>query len=290
MEHVTDAPAPERYLRGRRRGPKLSRRLGRMVLRRAVLLAGLIGLVVVGIWAATLVGRAPELAVNRVWVEGNERLSDGEILELLELGGTTNILTLDLDSVRQRLLRSAWVRDVELKRVLPGTLTLEIVERTPVAIAVLDELYLLAEDGTILDQLSLQYDVSSLVLAQGLREGKGLSYERAALAGRLAEALTADARLSLLVSEIDVSEGARSVTLHLRKPAVTFLVEEHTMVARVNELVPLLNGVLDRFPNLSVVDLRFRDRIYLRLIELTPGEMYTKRYTSTDFASGGASF
>ncbi len=52
----------------------------------------------------------------------------------------------------------------------------------------------------------------------------------------------------------------------------------------------LLNGVLDRFPNLSVVDLRFRDRIYLRLIELTPGEMYTKRYTSTDFASGGASF
>ena len=289
MEHVTATPTPERYLRGRRRGPKLSRRLGRMLIRRALLLVVFIGLVLIGIWAADLVSRTPELAVNRVWVEGNERLSDGEILELLELGGTTNILTLDLESVRQRLLRSAWVRDVELKRVLPGTLTLEIVERTPVAIAVLDELYLLAEDGTVLDQLSPQYDVSNLVLVQGLREGRGLSYERASLAGRLAEALTADGRLALLVSEIDVSEGTRSITLHLRKPAVTFLVEERTMVARLKELLPLVDSVLDRFPNLSVVDLRFRDRIYLRLIEPNPGETYAKRYTSTDFAIGGAS-
>jgi hypothetical protein len=285
-----NAPASERYLRGQRRGPKVSRRFGRLVLRRAMLLLGLVGLAGLGIWAATLAGRAPELAVNRVWVEGNERLSEGEILELLELDGRPNILTLDLDTVRQRLLRSAWVRDVELRRVLPATLTLEIVERRPVAIASLDELYLLADDGTILDQLSPQYDVSKLVLARGLRDEKGLSSERAALAGRLSGALMEDPRLSLLVSEIDVSGGRRSIVVRLRKPAITLLVEEQTMIDRMNEILPLLNGVLDLYPHLTVVDLRFHKRIYLRFNELTPDETYTKRYTSAEFASGGASF
>lgn len=290
MEPVTERPASERYLRGQRRGAKVSRRLGRNALRGAVLLAGLVALVLGGLWAVVLAGRAPELAVNRVWVEGNKRLSDGEILELLDLDGKTNILTLDLDRVRQRLLRSAWVRDVEIKRVLPATLTLQIEERRPVAVAVLDELYLLAEDGTILDQLSPQYDVSGLVLARGLLVANKLSDERARLAGRLAAELMKDARLSLLVSEIDVSEGPRSIAVHLRSPAMKVLVEEGTMVARMKAILPLLSGVLDRFPNLSVVDLRFHDRIYLRLIETTPDESYTKRYTSAEFASGGASF
>ena len=260
------------------------------MFRRAMLLFGLVGLAAVGIWTAIFAGRAPELAVNRVWVEGNERLSDGEILELLELDGRPNILTLDLESVRRRLLRSTWVRDVELRRVLPATLTLEIVERRPVAVALLDELYLLADDGTILDQLSTQYDVSNLVLARGLRDGTGLSPDRAALAGRLSADLTKEPRLLLLVSEIDVSDGKRSIAVQLRNPAVTLLVEEQTMIARMNEVLPLLNGVLELYPNLSVVDLRFHDRIYLRFKEPTPDETYTKRYTSAEFASGGASF
>lgn len=290
-EPVLATPIPpereERFLRGEPRRPKGGRRTARARGARNLVFVVLVALTAAGVWSALRSDRAPELAVDRILVEGNERLSDGEILELIEVTDSTNILTLDLDEVKRKLLRSTWVRDVELKRVLPGTLTLSIVERAPVAIAVLDDLYLLAEDGTILDQLPPRYDASKLVLVRGLRgETDRVSPERAAVAGRLAKSLYDDEHLSLLVSELDLSEGVESVTLRLREPTLTLLVSEGTAIERLEEVIPLLSGIRERYPSVAVVDLRFRNRVYLRLNELTPGELLT----STAFVPGGAPF
>ena len=267
-------PGPERehFLRGQLRVRKASGRISRVRLARLVLLLALLGLGVGAVWMTIARGGAPELEIDRIFVEGNERLSEGEILELIEVGATANILTLDLDETKRKLLRSAWVKDVELKRMLPATLTLQIVERTPVAVAALSELYLLAEDGTILDQLPPFYDMGKLVLVRGLSdEAGGVSSDRAALAGRMAEALLADERLALLVSELDVAEGADSITLRLRQSPLTMLVSEKTMVSRLLEIVPLLAGIAERLPGVKVLDLRFQNRVYVRL-QPVPGE------------------
>lgn len=277
----------DRFLRGQLRGQRASRRLGRRRLVRLGLFLLVSGTAAAGFWALATSDLVPELGVQRILVEGNERLSDGEILELIEVDEKTNILTLDLNEVKQKLFRSAWVRDVELKRLLPATLTLQIVERTPVAVAVLDDLYLLAEDGTILDQLPPQYDTRGLVLARGLRAGgTNVDPARAATAGHVAEDLSKNERLLSLVSELDVTEGASSVSLRLRDPAITILVSETTLVPRLSELVPLLSGITDRFPSVAVVDLRFQNRIYLRLNQPAPVELYT----SAAVVPGGASF
>lgn len=279
---------PERFLRGQgatrvTRGP---RRLRRARLRKLAALALAASALSAAIWLGLAASSAPSLFISRVWVEGNERLSDGEILELLDLDTGTNILTADLLVLREKLLRSAWVRDVELSRVFPATLTLRIVERTPVTVAVLDELYLLAADGTILDQLSPRYDVASLVLARGVAGPEGLVPERAELAGRVAARLAADERLALEVSEVDVSEGEDSVRLHLRTFPVTVLGSEDTLVERLSEILPFLGGVLSSYPDLDVVDLRFDGRVFLRSRQPGPEGLYT----STAFGSGGATF
>jgi len=241
------------------------------------------------VMTVTAAGRAPELTVHRVLVEGNEQLSDGEILELLEFSERANILMLDLEEVRAKLLRSAWIAEVEIERVLPATLKLGIRERQPVAVAVLDELYLLASDGTILDQLSPRYDIEKLLLARGLGGGDGLVPERAALAGRLSAELIKDQRLAGLVSELDVSEGRDSVLLRLRAPAVSALVDGDNMIERLTEMVPLLVGIQKRYAELDVVDLRFEGRAYLRLRGKTES-MVGGTYTQVTFASGGAPF
>lgn len=263
-------PEPsERFLRGQRRGGvrtrTRTRRLGRGLIRLLAVVGVASGLAAVGVWGASAMSRAPELTVDRVRVEGNERLSDGEILELLELTEGSNILTLDLDEVRTKLLRSAWVRDVSLERVLPATLTLSIEERTPVAVAVMRELYLLAEDGTVLDQVSPFSHIAELPLARGLVEGDRAAPEKLELAGSVAGEIESDPRLAALVSELDVAEGGRSIRIRLRSPSVTVLVSEEHMMARLREAVPLIEGVADRFPTLEVMDLRFRGRVYLRL-------------------------
>lgn len=281
MELKTPASPPERFLRGRQKQRRPTRRIGKLLLKSAALVFALASLVAVLVMTVTAAGRAPELAVHHVLVEGNEQLSDGEILELLDFSEHANILMLDLEEVRAKLLLSAWVAEVEVERILPSTLKLVIRERLPVAVAVLDDLYLLASDGTMLDQLSPRYHTEKLILARGLRDGDGLSPARAALAGRLSAELITDERLADLVSELDVRDGRDSVRLSLRAPALTVLVHGDTMIARLLEVVPLLDGIERHYAELAVVDLRFEGRAYLRLRE---------KNTQAAFASGGAPF
>lgn len=297
MEMKTPESPAERFLRGRQKRSRPTRRMGKLLLKSVALVLTLVSLAAAFVWTVTAAGRAPELAVHRVLVEGNEQLSDGEILELLEFSERANILMLDLEEVRAKLLRSAWVAEVEIERVLPSTLKLVIRERQPVAVAVLDELYLLASDGTMLDQLSPRYDIEKLILARGLRDGDGLVPERAALAGRLSAELLRDERLADLVSELDVRDGRDSVLLRLRAPAVTVLVHGASMIARLSEVVPLLDGIERHYAELAVVDLRFEGRAYLRLREKTEkteqtgtGSMAGETYAQAASASGGAPF
>jgi hypothetical protein len=288
---VAPAPEPEEhFLRGQLRVRRAS---GRISAARLALFLALPLLLLLGVFLAIARRGAPELEIDRIFVEGNERLSEGEILELIDVGRTTNILTLDLDETRAKLLRSAWVKDVELKRMLPATLTLQIVERTPVAVAALSDLYLLADDGTILDELPPFYDMGKLVLVRGLRNAAGaVASDRAALAGRMAKALLEDERLAPLVSELDVTEGPDSVAIRLRSSPLRLLVSEKTTVARLSEIVPLLAGIAERLPGVEVLDLRFENRVYARLREPALGETQgsTLRGVTDEIVPGGAPF
>jgi cell division protein FtsQ len=254
-------------------------------LRWAGALAGLAGLVAAGFWTAAAAGRAPELAVSRIRVEGNERLAEGEILEALGLHPGSNILNLDLEVLKKQLLRSPWVKDVQLTRVLPATLTLRIVERAPVGVAVLDRLYLIDDEGTFLDEIGPRYADLAPPLVRGIADETGnVVVERTELAGRVLKALVGDERLESVVSEIDVSEGSGSVRIHLRHPPLTILLEEDDLVGRLREMLPLSEAILDRFPALLAVDLRYEGRVYL---QLPPGDLGEGEMALNPAVNGG---
>jgi hypothetical protein len=215
--------------------------------------------------------------VSRIRVEGNDRLAEGEILEALGLHSYSNILSLDLDALKQQLLRSPWIKDVQLTRVLPATLTLRVVERVPVGVSVLDGLYLIDGEGVFLDEMSLRYADLALPLARGLTDETGrLVPGRAELAGRVLAALAVDERLESTVSEVDVSEGAGSIRLHLRYPPLTVLVRGEDLVERLTKVLPLTEAILRRFPSVKALDLRFRGRVYLQIDAAVPdpGEIW----------------
>lgn len=284
-----EAESPrEEFLRGRKKRARSTSRWLK-VLRTCAFVAAAVSVGISIVWAVTAVGRAPELSVHRVMVDGNVQLSDGEILEFLGLSRGANILSLDLEDVRTKLLRSAWIREVEVDRVLPATLILRISERAPVAVAVLDELYLLAEDGTILDQLSPRYETSDLVLARGLRDDDALVDDRLELAGAVAAVLASDSRVAPLISEVDVSGGPQSVALHLRTHPVKLLVSRDGMLDRIREIAPALSGLHEHYAPLEHVDLRFEGRIYLRPSDVTAPERGDVNASLT-LASGGAPF
>src|SRR5262249_13519012 len=78
--------------------------------------------------------RSRIVRVEQIVPYGNSRLSTGEVLALLNGLRGENIISTDLESWRQRLLASAWVKDAALHRSLPSTVEVAISEREPMAI------------------------------------------------------------------------------------------------------------------------------------------------------------
>src|ERR1044071_6276121 len=59
-------------------------------------------------------------SVRHVIIHGNKRLSNGEVLALIDGIEGENILALDLAQWRGRLMRSPWIADAVLHRTLPS--------------------------------------------------------------------------------------------------------------------------------------------------------------------------
>ena len=68
-------------------------------------------------------------------VTGQGHLDRVQVLRIAGLGSGTNLLHADLASAERRLEQDPWVADATVTRRLPGTLTIVVRERIPVAIA-----------------------------------------------------------------------------------------------------------------------------------------------------------
>jgi cell division protein FtsQ len=70
-------------------------------------------------------------ALKKLEIKGTSRVSSKEILDMTGLGQGANLLALPLDLVEKSVIRSPWVEGVSVKRVLPGTMIIDVREKTP---------------------------------------------------------------------------------------------------------------------------------------------------------------
>jgi len=208
------------------------------------------------------------LQVNRIVVHGNERLSKGEVMAMLEGLRGESLFGTDLDVWRRRLMTSPWVRDAALRRSLPSTVDVAIFERTPAGIGrVGDQMYLVDERGILIDQFGPQYADLDLPLIDGLsppsREGSAADSARAELASRIMTAVHAKPDLSKKLSQIDVSDVRNASVILSGDPAVIYVGDDN-FAQRLQTYVELAPALRERVPSIDYVDLRFDDRIYVR--------------------------
>lgn len=262
--------ATEKNFRRPRSKPGRKRRW-RGVLSWRVLKA--IGLVLVIAYASyrafDMTLNAAVLKVDQIKVHGNVRLSDKQVQTLVrELKGA-NILTADLGDYRRVLMRSPWVSDVALRRVLPSTIDVFVSERRPFGLCRLGaKLYLIDRDGTVLDQFGPEYAEFDLPIVDGLvrepRSGKPTIDEgRAELAARVVDAVQDSAALSPRVSQIDVSDAHDAVVLLDNDPALLHVGEERFR-ERLEGYLEIAEALRQRIPDIDYVDLRFEQRVYVK--------------------------
>jgi cell division protein FtsQ len=234
---------------------------------------------------------AEALHITRITVTGNVRMSKGEVVALLEGLRGESMMTANLEGWRQKLLTSPWVADAAIRRVLPGTIAVSVSEREPMGIARLrDDLYLVDQRGTIVDQFGPNYAEFDLPMIDGLVSVPGeaatlIDESRAALAARLLATLATRPDLAKRISQVDVSDPRDAVVI-LKGDTAFVRLGDDAFVERLQSYIELAPTLRERVDEIDYVDLRFDERIYVKPVAPRDGED-AARVRKAD-ANGGA--
>ena len=262
-------PADRRFRRARAKPARRHRTLRGLV--KPLVRYGLVApLLLYGIYRGTnLVAKARVLQIDRIIVGGNERLSRGEVLAVLDgLRGESLVWT-DLGAWRRRLMVSPWVREAALRRSLPSTVEVFISERQPIGIGRINgEMYLVDDHAVVIDQYGPQYADLDLPLVDGIAaspNGDGLMTDRLRgdLAARVIAAVKARPDIARRLSQVDVADLHNAAVILAGDPAVIYLGEDQ-FLPRLQSYLELASALRDRVQDIDYVDLRFDDRIYVR--------------------------
>jgi cell division protein FtsQ len=259
------APADRRFKRAhlkpsRKRGAFTSRRLHTAVAGIVIVLAAYAAYRAVAVVAGLDIFR-----VDQIHVRGNHRLSSGEVLAMLENLRGRSVLTVDLAEWRRALMSSPWVADASIRRTLPSTVDVVILERAPLGIGRINgTLFLVDERGAVIDEYGPNYADLDLPIIDGLSAtGEGhTDLYRALLVRRLLDALRVR-NMASDISQIDVSDSRNAVVLLEGDPTLIRLGNER-FVERLQSYRELAPALREQVPAIDYVDLRFDERVYVR--------------------------
>ncbi len=122
------------------RAQRRQRVIGRCLLSLKIMLlvGGIAGTSLLLILAYDAVTQASYFEAHTITVEGNKELSKGTILKQARLKLHDNILSVNVNTIRYRLMAHPWVAGAEIERALPDTIHIRVKERVPIAMVDLD--------------------------------------------------------------------------------------------------------------------------------------------------------
>ncbi|MBI9090429.1 MAG: FtsQ-type POTRA domain-containing protein [Desulfobacterium sp.] len=127
------------------------------------------------IFVHDLVTQSSYFGLKTINVSGTNTLDRAEVLSQAEIAEGDNVLGINLNTVRLKLIAHPWIRDAAVSRQIPSTLSITVVEEQAVAKAVVDdELEILLD---IQGQPFKRYDPGLDIRASSLPAIFGLTLE-----------------------------------------------------------------------------------------------------------------
>lgn len=281
-EETGSVPPPDkaRYLRRQapqklRRAYRLSRILVtglKVTARVAVVLcaAGLLGATVFSAFTSSRFNLAA------VTVRGNHHVDPGEIEHIVRTSFPVNLLRIDLSRLRDRIEQVNWVRRVEVRRVLPAQLIVEIDERQPAAILeIRGDLMIADNDGVLLDRYDEKYGKIDMPVFRGLfgdsaeeyRRRKDENSERVRAGFRLLADLESGSEgFAGRISEIDLSDP-QNLRVLLIDDTAEIEIGGRDFLKRFRSFMNSMSkyqAVKEQYGEIASVDLRYDGQILYR--------------------------
>lgn len=119
------------------------------------------------ILAHDLLTQCDMFKAENIRVTGQQRLTVEEILKHAGVHAQTNIFSVNLKLARQRLISHPWIAEADIRRKLPGSLRIRVVEHIPLAILDLGRKFVLNTKGDVFKEWS-ESDPDNLPIISGL--------------------------------------------------------------------------------------------------------------------------
>jgi cell division septal protein FtsQ len=241
-------------------------------LRKGVrVVGGFVAVSVVGVIAYDLYGvlaRSTFLRLEQIEVGALKRLTRDEVIAIAGVRPGDDMFSLRLRRIGGELAKNPWVEKVKVRRYFPHTLTIDLVEREPVAVVNMGYLYYLDRKGDVFKPLTdgdrLDYPVVTGITEEDMAKDPAGTREAFQGALKLIATLQGGAAFRLQdVSEIHYGKGF-GYTLFTARGGVPVRVGNgafDTKLARLARIYPELQAQL---PAMQYIDLDYNDKIIVK--------------------------
>ena len=238
--------------------------------KRALSLATLASVVFLGLMVYRYFQQSGQLNIGEVKIMGCMHILESELLDMAKVDFRSSLLNLDLQEVSRRLAQHPWVEKAKVKRDFSGkALIIEVQERVPRALILLDELYLMDRKGGIFKKAEPKEKLDLPVLTGlSLREWKQRDPKAMELIQQSLELLDLLERRKVFsvreVSEIHLS-GKNGLTLYTLDGGVPVRLGIGEYEDKLNRLEKVLPDVRSKLRSVEYLALDYPRRVVVKM-------------------------
>ena len=213
-----------------------------------------------------------QLNVGEVRIMGCMNIAESELLDLAKVDFRSNLIHLDLQEVSRRLARHPWVERANVRRDFSGkALIIEVQERVPRALILLDELYLMDWKGEIFKKADPKEKMDFPVLTGlNLAEWKRKEPRAMKLLQEAVELLDEMEGRKIFtireISEIHLSKK-RGLTLYTLKEGVPIRLGWGNYGEKLNRLEKVLPDLRNKLMNVEYLALNYSKKVVVKMKE-----------------------
>jgi len=182
-----------------------------------------------------------------------------EVQEFLGTKKLGNIFLFDIGHLKQTLEAHRWIEEVQVRKIFPFSLRIEIKETTPLAILEKDNFFLIDREGAILEQIESR-EMQDLPLLIDSNHFEKHYPQNLKLAWDCLDSLTPSEREQ--VDVIDLSDY-NNVTIKLKSSSIWLILGRGQYPEKIRSFKAWSSHLME-YGELEYVDLRFEDRFYIK--------------------------
>ncbi len=201
------------------------------------------------------------LPVKEVIFLGNTHLTDGELMSLSGIRGDEGFLTLSPKDISAKLLQSAWIREVSVRKELSRRVLIKIEETSPFAILEMKgKSFLIDEKGVMLEEMKGAVPFLPVIIADPFKNRDNF-LEALNLARVLKDKKVATER-----NRVEIIAGRDPESISVVLDNVLIKVGWGDYEQKLTRLFELEDEIKKRGITLDYVDLRFANRVVVKPI------------------------